>query len=151
LSIDYREVQKDLIAATHKRFYIASSLSNAEAVKALRNDLVDAGYRSAYDWTVHGSVQHMPHKWTEIAEAEIEGVFDADFVVVLLPGGRGTHVELGIALARSVPIILVGSAAQLITDGRVCVFYFDSEIHRVNAAEDVLAKVAELEEKGVIK
>src|SRR5688500_16566149 len=90
------------------RFYIASSLDNIEAVNRLRDELVECGYVQSYDWTEHGSVQANPESWKEVCDAEITGVFDADFLIVLLPGGRGTHVELGIALARSIPIIIVG-------------------------------------------
>lgn len=37
---------------------------------------------------------------------ELEGVAKADFVVVLLPGGGGTHLELGFALARGKRVFL---------------------------------------------
>lgn len=35
-----------------------------------------------------------------------KGVFDADRVIVLLPGGKGTHTELGMALAKNKKIII---------------------------------------------
>jgi hypothetical protein len=35
----------------------------------------------------------------EAAKKEFQGVVDADVVIVLTPQGKGTHVELGIALA----------------------------------------------------
>lgn len=41
-----------------------------------------------------------------MAMFELDGISEADFVVVLLPGGKGTHLELGFAMARGKRIFL---------------------------------------------
>ena len=46
----------------------------------------------------------------EIAERERAGIADATVLVVLLPGGLGTHAELGMAIMACVPVLLVGEA-----------------------------------------
>lgn len=83
-------------------FYIASKLENAPRVRDLRDHLLAAGWEITYDWTVHGSVRgpDMPReRIADVADREVNGVLDADVLIVLLPGGRGTHTELGVALA----------------------------------------------------
>lgn len=86
-------------------FYIASRLENAARVRELRDLLHAAGWAITYDWSSHGSVRG-PEVSREIiarvADHEVNGVLDADVLIVLLPGGRGTHTELGVALGYQV-------------------------------------------------
>lgn len=91
-----------------KKFYVASRLSNAEMQRVLVAELVKLGHQLTYDWTSHGSVNHDPGRWSEVAWNETLGIMEADFVVVLLPGGQGTHVELGIALGAGKRTFVVG-------------------------------------------
>ena len=88
------------------RFYIASRLSDALYVEEISKILKGRGHKQTYDWTVHGSVQHTPSEWSHVAAKELEGIKAADVVVVILPGGRGTHVELGAALALHKRVLL---------------------------------------------
>jgi hypothetical protein len=86
-----------------QKFYIASGLDNAGQVRQVAETLKAAGWTHTYDWTVHGSVAGKgPDVFVETAAAEVLGVRDADVVIVLLPGGRGTHAELGVALGEAV-------------------------------------------------
>lgn len=126
--------------------YIASALERADEVRALRDALAEHGIGLSYDWTKHGSVQHEgPERIAEVARHEIEGVATADLVIVWLPGGRGTHAELGIAVglnqirrgagpgetdAPVVPILLVGPREG--ADGRECAFYYGPDVHRMS-------------------
>lgn len=107
------------------KFYVASSLNNAEQVRIVARMLRNAGHEQTYDWTVHGSVQSEPDRWPTVAGKELDGVTDADVVVVLLPGGRGTHTELGAALAACKRVFIWGATADAMLDesGRTCVFY----------------------------
>lgn len=89
------------------KFYIATSLSRAEAHHVVRDALKIWGHEISYDWTLHGSVRSVSReRLREVATLELEGVAEADFMVVLLPGGKGTHLELGFALARGKKIFL---------------------------------------------
>jgi len=57
---------------------------------------------------VHGTAFMLGlKKVQEISILELEGVTTSDFVVVLKPAGRGTHVELGAALAFNIPVFLL--------------------------------------------
>ncbi len=89
------------------KFYIATSLSKASAHNTLRDALTKYGHEISYDWTLHGSVKSVSkERLQEVALLELEGVLAADFVVVLLPGGGGTHLELGFALAKGKRVFL---------------------------------------------
>jgi hypothetical protein len=99
-------------------FYIASSLDNAEAVKRLNRALTLAGHYCTYDWTTHGpvfkadaSVEENAKALKTTAAAELQGVTAAHAVIVLMPGGRGTHIEIGAALASYRPILICGAGA----------------------------------------
>ncbi len=84
------------------RYYIASGLDNAARVKVLKAILDGRGWKHTYDWTAHGAVfRRGLERLEEVSEAESEGVFIAEVVIVLLPGGRGTHTELGMAIGQS--------------------------------------------------
>lgn len=89
------------------RFYIATRLENHAAHNELRDALLALGHEISYDWTTHGPVWR---KGVEVIQqtaiAERDGIESADVVVALLPGGRGTHAEIGIALGKRIPLIL---------------------------------------------
>ncbi len=89
------------------KYYIATSLSRAPAYHLVRDALEICGHELSYDWTVHGSVKSVSkERLREVASLELDGVAAADFVIVLLPGGHGTHLELGFALARGKKVFL---------------------------------------------
>lgn len=108
------------------KFYIASKLENVNDVRALKVLLESWGWTHSYDWTVHGSVQRAGCQVIrDVAAAEAQGVADADVVIVLLPGGRGTHVEIGMGIAAAKPVYIDSSdpGADFGDDGRTCAFY----------------------------
>lgn len=89
------------------KFYIATSLSRVTAHQAVRNALRTYGHEISYDWTLHGSVKSVSkERLQEVATLELNGISEADFVVVLLPGGHGTHLELGFAIAKEKKVFL---------------------------------------------
>lgn len=123
------------------RFYIASTLENAEMVRWFAGKLKSWGWQQTYDWTVHGPVQGP--LLAETAEKELSGVIDADVVFILFPAKRGTHVELGAALALGKKIILwAQSEEELILDGRTCAFYHSKGVARVIGDRNVLLQAA---------
>lgn len=108
--------------------YIASRLENALQVQELRDSLAVHGVFLTYDWTRHGSVQSDGvDRMREVAQNEADGVRRARVLVALLPGGRGTHVEIGIALGRRIPVLLVGEQPGPYE----CAFYHHPLVERV--------------------
>lgn len=105
------------------KFYIASSLGNAESVRKISNYLGSRGWEQTYDWTTHGLITN-PSMLPSVAIYEINGVINSDVVFVLLPGARGTHAELGAAIASKKPIIILATSPDAFNrDGHTCVFY----------------------------
>lgn len=129
-------------------FYIASGLENAKQVSGLAHMLKLSDYRHTYDWTQHGSVQDCGSEEIAIvSELEYNGVKDADAVIVILPGGRGTHTELGIALAdtNKKVILCAENEYQLFENERTCSFYYNSNVTRVIGRPDEwLYKIIEI-------
>lgn len=123
------------------QFYIATALERAMDHRRLAQHLQKYfGWVLTYDWTEHGSVQNQgAERMGEVAAREAAAVARADVVIVLLPGGRGTHTELGMAIALGKPVLLVGDADDRKggSDGRECAFYHApgvKQVHRYDPA-----------------
>lgn len=105
------------------KFYIGASLSDANQVRSLCEYLEvesDGEAECTFKWFDIGDTEPA---WTEerrreVSELEIEGVRDADRVILILPGGRGTHAELGAALACGKPVLLLSE-----TEPKFSLFY----------------------------
>ncbi|MDB4278264.1 hypothetical protein N9917_01540 [Deltaproteobacteria bacterium] len=92
------------------RFYIATTVSNWKNHNTVRDFLISQGHTITYDWTVNtnaGDLRGRPVPFIqEVAEGEANGIRDADFVVALLPGGFGTHAEIGMAFITKTPTFI---------------------------------------------
>ena len=117
------------------RFYVASSIHNAENVKKVVSLMERNGHQLTYDWVKDGNVRSDgPDRMGEVAFFELRSVIDAELVLVMLPGGAGTHTELGISLAsRTNKRILVWSedSSDFTDPKKNCVFYFHPAIERL--------------------
>jgi hypothetical protein len=131
------------------KFYIATGLENHAAHNNVRDRLTALGHELTYDWTVHGPVWRSGvDVIRKTAIAERRGVEDADFVVVLLPGGRGTHAELGMALALRKPVIIWASDdSQFGAVPQTCAFYHDPIVRTISGQLPIVViAVLELED-----
>ena len=83
----------------------------------------------------------------EIAVQELNGVCEADVLVVLLPGGFGTHVEIGAALALGKPVILCAPNQKTLETPYPCVFHYHPNV-RIFVSEtldaDAVVRIMEL-------
>jgi nucleoside 2-deoxyribosyltransferase len=128
------------------KFYIATGLENGvegglyEQAKGLIESL---GHTITYDWSVHGPVWREGRaRLAEVAQQELNGVYLADVVLVLLPGGRGTHVELGAALVQRKPVILwKESPDHFGADANTSAFYHLPRIFTVSGPLSEIARV----------
>lgn len=114
------------------KYYIATKLENHKAHNELRDWLNSQGHQITFDWTINGPV------WTKgllvintIAHLETLGVLDCDVLIMLWPGGRGTHVELGIALGTNKRIFILASS-------ETCAFYHHSKVVLVKTHSELL-------------
>lgn len=126
------------------RFYIATSLSRAKCHNLVRDALIDCGHEISYDWTIHGEVRSVSKaRLREVALLELNGVLESDCIVVLLPGGGGTHLELGFALAKGIKTFLHSEDASIFELGpQTSAFYHHPDVtHLVCPLADVGAAV----------
>lgn len=126
------------------KIYIASRLENYLQVQALRDALRADGHTITYDWTLHGSVQGQGEaRLREVASNEINGVRDADLVVVLLPGGRGTHAELGAANVLGKPVIIFSTSDESFDayEASTCAFYWNENVRQLYSHQGKPEKV----------
>ena len=129
-----------------KRYYIASRLENVDQVREVKAALDKAGWEHTYDWTVHGSVQKCDSSViAEVARKETQGVINADVVIVLLKGGRGTHAELGMAIINAtyqatgrIAIYSPDPERDFGTSGETCAFYHHPFVERFTAIDSML-------------
>ena len=124
------------------KLYIAAKLENHEQHNWVRDRLAPFATLT-YDWTTHGSVKGTsPARTGEVADREMNGVERADAVIVLLPGGRGTHAELGMALAFGKPLGIYSPNPRHFEVGPdTCAFYWPDGVYRTGSLEDLIAWV----------
>ena len=116
------------------KYYIATSLLRITSHQVARDALQTLGHEITYDWTSHGSVQSVSkERLREVATIELDAVSKAEFVVVLLPGGNGTHLELGFAIAKGKRVFLHSEDSLAFELGpQTNVFYHHPDIIRLN-------------------
>lgn len=104
-----------------KCFYLSTRKDRGSQSAVLLEALERDGWERTYTWS---DVDSNSSQYGEIAAAELEGIRLADVLIVLLPGGFGTHVELGAALAFGKPIILYAHDYNTLETPYVCVFHY---------------------------
>lgn len=123
------------------KFYVATGLSRAKDQNVVRDALVARGHELTYDWSAHGDSPKFESMAVlkDVALAEIEGVLASDVLVVLLPGGGGTHVELGVALSVGKPVIIHSEEPTPFRLGKKTkAFYHHPQVRQVVCSLDAL-------------
>lgn len=126
------------------KYYIATSLARMTSHHIVRDALKLLGHDLSYDWTLHGSVQSVSkERLREVALLELSSITAADVVIVLLPGGYGTHIELGFSIAKGKKIFIHSEDALVFELGpQTNAFYHHPDVTRlVCPLADVGAKV----------
>ena len=116
------------------KFYVASGLVNRDRVRSVVDALAALGHTPAYDWTLHGDVRRCgEERMREVAGKEAQGVVESELVLLMLPGGAGTHTELGLALAArgNKRILLWSATGREFQGNETCVFYHHPAVRRI--------------------
>ncbi|WP_079504647.1 group-specific protein [Mesobacillus jeotgali] len=128
-----------------KKFYVASSFKNIEAVRYISRQLVERGYLHTYDWTRNDRASTF-EDLTEIGQREKAAVMEADFLLVLLPAGKGSHIELGIALGLGKRIYLHSPDGEVNHLETTSTFYHLPEVRKcIGSMEELIFEVMERE------
>ena len=125
------------------KFYIASRLANVKKHDELTKFLQKHGHELSFNWTEQDNVLVTPRKFEKDelgihATNDANGVFNAEIVIVLLPGGLGTHAELGMAIGRNKKIIVVGKQKMY---GYQCLFYNYPGVVRLDYGKDLFNNI----------
>jgi nucleoside 2-deoxyribosyltransferase len=109
-----------------KRFYLATKKDRAKQADEISEALTARGWERTLTWSdrIHASSE----SHAELAKAELEAVRQADVLIVMLPGGYGTHVEIGAALALGKPVILHTPDQKTLEAPYPCVFHYHPNI-----------------------
>src|ERR1700738_3378900 len=104
------------------RFFISARKDRQLEVDALADKLKAHGWERTLAWKHEDGANHKEN--SEIALAELQGVHEADVLIALLPGGYGTHVEIGAALALGKPVILHSPDQKTLETPYLCIFHY---------------------------
>jgi nucleoside 2-deoxyribosyltransferase len=102
------------------------------------------GWIQTCDWTNFDlSSEGNPGGLRVIGEREFDGVKAADIVIVITPQGRGTHIELGMAIALGKRVYIYDKDDSYFKcDDNTCAFYWLPQIKQIageiNAAIEVI-------------
>lgn len=111
------------------KFYVASSFKNIDNVRYISEQLKAEGHIHTYDWTKHNRASSF-EELKEIGLKEKEAVMESDVVIVLLPAGKGSHIELGIALGMNKEIILHSPGEEVNDISETSTFYHLEEVKK---------------------
>lgn len=121
-----------------KRFYIASSLKNKENVKLISERLKQEGFIHTYDWAQNGQITSI-EQLRDIGLKEMNAVKESNFIVVLLPAGKSSHIELGIALGNDIKAYLYSQNDEMNDLENSSSFYHLNGIHKCKGSlEDLI-------------
>ena len=131
------------------RFYIASSLRNIDQVRYVSEKLKNIGFIHTYDWTVNENVTTL-EELRVIGEKEKNAVIEADIVLVLLPAGKGSHIELGIAIGNGKNIYLYSPNKEIDNMETTSTFYHLTDIEKCFGTLDELVEIIDDKTKSLM-
>lgn len=124
------------------KFYISSRLNNMDRVRHVANTLKAGGWTQSYDWTKLDLTVDNTDALRTIGEREYSGIKAADVLIVLTPQGRGTHIELGMAIALGKKVYIYHEDDSFFKcDDNTCAFYWLPQVKRLTGEIDAAAKV----------
>lgn len=124
-----------------KKFYVASSFINKEAVRFVSQCLIDNNFIHTYDWTKHDRASTFDDL-KSIGNMERTAVLESDFIIIILPAGKGSHIELGIALGQGKQIYLYSPDGAVDNLDTTSTFYHLENIEKCSGTiTDLIKKV----------
>lgn len=130
------------------KFYIGSKMKNCNLVDYYANKLKEKGFEQTYNWVnAINTINNAKFKdnLIKVAKLEQQGIIDADIVIILLPSGRGTHIELGMALGLKKEIFLCSENEEDFNTHNTVAFYELPNIVRlVGTADENIEKILKM-------
>lgn len=127
------------------KFYIGSGMKNCELVNYYAKTLEQTGWKHTYNWAKNINGDETIEDLVEYSKLEQQGIIDSDVVVILLPAGRGTHIELGMALALNKKIFLCSETKEEFDIKNTVNFYqLPCIVRLVGTADENLKEIIKL-------
>lgn len=117
-------------------FYIGSGMKNCELVNYYSKILEENGWKHTYNWAKNVKFDETIEDLIEYSKLEQQGIIDADVVIILLPAGRGTHIELGMGLALNKKLFLCSETKEEFSVENTVNFYQLPNIIRLVGTAD---------------
>lgn len=111
------------------KFYIASSFQNIANVRYMSEKLTSQGFIHTYDWTKNERPASL-EQLQQIGQEEMNAVSEADIVIIIFPAGKGSHIELGIALGQKKTIYLYSPDNAINHFDTTSTFYHLSQVQQ---------------------
>lgn len=133
------------------KFYVGSGMKNSELVNYYAKKLKEIGWQQTYNWVENINNDVSIEDMTEYAKLESQGVVDSDITIILLPAGRGAHIELGMALALNKKIFLCSSSIDEFSIENTVAFYgLTNIIQLVGTADENIEKIITLSKNNIV-
>jgi len=114
---------------------------NAEIIQVKRKKQGTNKEELIYDNKEYYTIEDL----IEYSELEQQGIIDSDVVIILLPAGRGTHIELGMALALNKRIFLCSETKEEFSIENTVNFYqLPSIVRLVGTVDENLKEISKL-------
>lgn len=127
------------------KFYIGSGMKNCELVNYYSKILEENGWKHTYNWAKNINRDETIEDLIEYSKLEQQGIIDSDVVIILLPVGRGTHIELGMALALNKRIFLCSETKEEFSIENTVNFYqLPSIVRLVGTVDENLKEISKL-------
>lgn len=105
------------------KFYVGSGMKNCELVDYYAEKLIEKGWQQTYNWVKNVNDDISIEDMVKYAKSEKQGVLNSDVVIILLPAGRGAHIELGMALALNKKLFLCSLTEEAFNIENTVAFY----------------------------
>lgn len=124
------------------KFYIGSGFQSSGLVNRYAGLLTREGWQHTFNWANIDRAGIEVEEMVRYAVLEQEGIAEADVVIILLPAGRGTHIELGMALAQHKRVFLCAEQeAEFSLENTVNFYELPAIVKLVGTAEENVEKI----------
>lgn len=117
-------------------FYVGSGMKNCELVTYYAEKLIEKGWHQTYDWVKNIDGDISIEDMIKYATLEKQGVAAADVVIILLPAGRGAHIELGMALALGKKLFLCAQQENDFSIENTVAFYELPSVEKLTGTKE---------------
>lgn len=96
------------------RIYVSAGLQNATMANVVAQFIRSQGHNVTSEWTTHydairKGLRAGKGKLEIVAADAIQLVKESQGLIAIMPGGLGTHTEIGAALGLRIPVALIGT------------------------------------------